>query len=62
MMKGKQFIGAFLLSAVSSFFFCGRHYRSLASIDDKTGAPKSSRIRKADNTYVLSNYPLVWVI
>ena len=53
MMKGKQFIGAFLLSAVSSFSFAEDITGLWQSIDDKTGAPKALvEIRKeADNTY-----------
>ena len=53
MMKGKQFIGAFLLSAVSSFSFAEDIIGLWQSIDDKTGAPKALvEIRKeADNTY-----------
>ena len=52
-MKGKQFIGAFLLSAVSSFSFAEDIIGLWQSIDDKTGAPKALvEIRKeADNTY-----------
>ena len=53
MMKGKQFIGAFLLSAVSSFSFAEDITGLWQTIDDKTGAPKALvEIRKeADNTY-----------
>ena len=53
MMKGKQFIGAFLLSAVSSFSFAEDIIGLWQTIDDKTGAPKALvEIRKeADNTY-----------
>ena len=53
MMKGKQFIGAFLLSAVSSFSFAEDITGLWQTIDDKTGAPKGLvEIRKeADNTY-----------
>ena len=53
MMKGKQFIGALLLSAVSSFSFAEDIIGLWQSIDDKTGAPKALvEIRKeADNTY-----------
>ena len=53
MMKGKQFIGAFLLSAVSSFSFAEDITGLWQTIDDKTGAPKALvEIRKeVDNTY-----------
>ena len=49
----KQLIGAFLLSAVSSFSFAEDIIGLWQSIDDKTGAPKALvEIRKeADNTY-----------
>ena len=52
-MKGKQFIGALLLSAVSSFSFAEDIIGLWQTIDDKTGAPKALvEIRKeADNTY-----------
>ena len=52
-MMAKQLIGAFLLSAVSSFSFAEDITGLWQSIDDKTGAPKALvEIRKeADNTY-----------
>ena len=52
-MMTKQLIGAFLLSAVSSFSFAEDIIGLWQSIDDKTGAPKALvEIRKeADNTY-----------
>ena len=52
-MMTKQLIGAFLLSAVSSFSFAEDITGLWQSIDDKTGAPKALvEIRKeADNTY-----------
>lgn len=53
MMKGKQFIGAFLLSAVSSFSFAEDITGLWQTIDDKTGAPKGQvEIRKENDTYV----------
>ena len=54
MMKGKQFIGAFLLSAVSSFSFAEGIIGLWQTIDDKTGAPKGQvEIRKdANGNYV----------
>ena len=53
MMKGKQFIGAFLLSAVSSFSFAEDIIGLWQTIDDKTGAPKALvEIRKENDTYV----------
>ena len=54
MMKGKQFIGAFLLSAVSSFSFAEDITGLWQTIDDKTGAPKGQvEIRKdANGNYV----------
>lgn len=53
MMKGKQFIGAFLLSAVSSFSFAEDITGLWQTIDDKTGAPKGLvEIRKENDTYV----------
>ena len=54
MMKGKQFIGAFLLSAVSSFSFAEDITGLWQTIDDKTGAPKGQvEIRQeANGTYV----------
>ena len=52
-MKGKQFIGAFLLSAVSSFSFAEDITGLWQTIDDKTGAPKGQvEIRKENDTYV----------
>ena len=53
-MKGKQFIGAFLLSAVSSFSFAEDITGLWQTIDDKTGAPKGQvEIRKdANGNYV----------
>ena len=49
-MKGKQFIGAFLLSAVSSFSFAEGIIGLWQTIDDKTGAPKGQvEIRKDAN-------------
>lgn len=52
-MMTKQLIGAFLLSAVSSFSFAEDITGLWQTIDDKTGAPKALvEIRKeADNTY-----------
>ena len=53
MMKGKQFIGAFLLSAVSSFSFAEDITGLWQTIDDKTGAPKGQvEIRNENDTYV----------
>ena len=50
MMKGKQFIGAFLLSAVSSFSFAEGIIGLWQTIDDETGAPKGQvEIRKDAN-------------
>ena len=52
-MMAKQLIGAFLLSAVSSFSFAEDITGLWQTIDDKTGAPKGLvEIRKENDTYV----------